>query len=196
LFIGGKSMRPIASHLAAAGEEIAGLVLLGYPLHPPGRPDRLRDAHLAAIRAPVLFLQGSRDSLCDLDLLRSALGRVKAPHRLHVIDDGDHSFKVRKRTGRAEGDVLAEIREAIAGFIQETMQGLNGPESSRRSGTAGSRSHGSRSPAEEPDRGEHGRHHDEERIARSRGKPGAEAPLPRRAGWSPAASSWVASSGA
>jgi predicted alpha/beta-hydrolase family hydrolase len=117
---GGKSMGGrIASHLAAAGEPLAGLVLLGYPLHPPGQPGRRRDAHLPAISCPMLFVQGSRDRLCDLDLLRPVLQTLRAPYRLHVIDEGDHSFKVPKRTGRSEAEVLAEIREEVRRFLEQ-----------------------------------------------------------------------------
>ena len=120
VFAGGKSMGGrIASHLAAAGEPLAGLVFLGYPLHPPGQPERLRDSHLPAITCPMLFVQGSRDRLCDLDLLRPVLQKLKAPHRLHVIDQGDHSFKVPKRTGRSEADIQAEIRDEVRGFMEE-----------------------------------------------------------------------------
>jgi predicted alpha/beta-hydrolase family hydrolase len=116
--IGGKSMGGrIASHLAAGDEAVFGLVLLGYPLHPPGRPDRLRDAHLPAIRVPTLFVQGSRDPLCRLDLLRPVLDRLTAPYSLHVVEDGDHSFKVRKRTGRSETEVLHAIRDQVAAFL-------------------------------------------------------------------------------
>jgi predicted alpha/beta-hydrolase family hydrolase len=125
---GGKSMGGrIASHLAAAGEPLAGLIFLGYPLHPPGQPERRRDSHLPAITCPMLFLQGSRDRLCDLDLLRPVLQKLKAPYRLHVIEEGDHSFKVPKRTGRSEADILAEIRDEIRRFVDEVVdrQGPN-----------------------------------------------------------------------
>jgi predicted alpha/beta-hydrolase family hydrolase len=123
IVIGGKSMGGrIASHLVADGEPVAGLVLLGYPLHPPGQPGRLRDAHLAAIGEPILFLQGSRDSLCRLDLLRPVLKKLKVPHRLHVIEDGDHSFKVLKRTGRTEAEVLGEIGDQVGAFLSEVVK--------------------------------------------------------------------------
>lgn len=121
---GGKSMGGrIASHLAASGEPLAGLVFLGYPLHPPGQPGRRRDAHLPAIACPMLFVQGSRDRLCTLDLLRPVLEKLKAPYRLHVIDEGDHSFKVPKRTGRTEADVFAEIRDEVRRFLDEVVGG-------------------------------------------------------------------------
>jgi predicted alpha/beta-hydrolase family hydrolase len=117
---GGKSMGGrIATHLAAAGEQLGGLVLLGYPLHPAGRPDRLRDAHLPAVRCPLLFIQGSRDRLCDLDLLAPVLRRLEAPYHLHVIEEGDHSFRVPKRTGRGEAEIFAEIRDVVMSWVGE-----------------------------------------------------------------------------
>src|SRR4051812_46183842 len=99
LVIGGKSMGGrMASHLAAAGEEgIAGLVMLGYPLHPPGRPDKLRVAHLEHITVPTLIVQGAKDSFGTPDELRPYLKQLKGPVELYVVDDADHSFKVPKR---------------------------------------------------------------------------------------------------
>jgi uncharacterized protein len=124
LIAGGKSMGGrMGSHLAAAGEPMAGLALLGYPLHPPGRPDRRRDEHLAAIRCPILFIQGSRDSLCDLALLRPVLDRLAAPHRLVVIPEGDHSFKAPKRAGRSPEEIFALIRDELRGFVAAVARG-------------------------------------------------------------------------
>jgi predicted alpha/beta-hydrolase family hydrolase len=118
LFIGGKSMGGrIASQLAAQDLPVAGLVLLGYPLHPAGRPEQLRAAHLGRITCPMLFIQGSRDRLCDLDLLRQTLGTVRAPVTLHVITDGDHSFKVPKRAGRTETAIWDEIAEVLLDWM-------------------------------------------------------------------------------
>jgi predicted alpha/beta-hydrolase family hydrolase len=120
LFLGGKSMGGrMASHLAARGVETAGLVFLGYPLHPPKGFDRLRAEHLARIQCPMLFIQGSRDSLCRLDLLQKVLKPLRAPVTLHVIEDGDHSFKVPKRTGRTEADVWDEIGAVVTGWLRK-----------------------------------------------------------------------------
>jgi len=82
---------------------------LGYPLHPPGKKEKLRDSHLYSIRAPMLFFTGTRDSLCDLDLLRGVLGRLEGPWALEVIDKGDHSFNVLKSTGKSRDEVYADI---------------------------------------------------------------------------------------
>jgi len=120
LFIGGKSLGGrMASHLAAAGEEADGLVFLGYPLHPAGRPEQMRTAHLPRIRTPMLFFAGTRDALCDLERLRATLGDLPAPTTLHVIADGDHSFNVLKRTARSAEAVRAEIISAGARWIRE-----------------------------------------------------------------------------
>jgi predicted alpha/beta-hydrolase family hydrolase len=124
LFAGGKSMGGrMGSHLAAAGESLQGLVLLGYPLHPPGKPEQRRDAHLPAIRCPMLFVQGTRDPLCDLRLLEPVLARLTAPHRLVIIPEGDHSFKAPKRAGRSAEEIFALIRDELRGFIRAVIAG-------------------------------------------------------------------------
>lgn len=125
LFLGGKSMGGrIASMLTAQGEPAAGLVLLGYPLQPAGRPDALRSEHLGRITCPVLFVQGSRDRLCDLGLLRGVLATLSAPTTLHVIEEGDHSFKVPKRTGKTERQVWDDIVAAVGSWLTQTAASL------------------------------------------------------------------------
>jgi predicted alpha/beta-hydrolase family hydrolase len=119
LFIGGKSMGGrIASHLAAQGEDVAGLMLLGYPLHPPKKPDKQRRDHLPQITCPMLFFQGTRDPLCDLTLLEDALRPVQSPTCVHVIEGGDHSFKVPKRSGRTTKEVWQEMAQAMVGWVR------------------------------------------------------------------------------
>ncbi len=88
---------------------IAGLIFLGYPLHPPGKEGQLRVTHLPKIRVPMLFFAGTRDPLCRLELLQQALTQLRAPATLHVIDGGDHSFNVPKRMKRATRDVWDDI---------------------------------------------------------------------------------------
>lgn len=119
LVIGGRSMGGrMATHLAAAGEAVEGLILLGYPLHPAQRPDKLRTAHLPQIQAPMLFFSGTRDELCTLDLLRQAIETMRAPAQLHIIDDGDHSFVVRRsRTGRSAAEVQNEIAAIMIDWL-------------------------------------------------------------------------------
>jgi len=119
LFIGGKSMGGrIASQVAAAGVEgIAGLVYFGYPLHPPGRPEQRRDAHLPSIREPMLFIQGTRDEFGRSEEIRALLPRL-ARAELFEIADGDHSFKTRtKVTGRPPDAALIDVFDAAAAFL-------------------------------------------------------------------------------
>lgn len=119
LVIGGKSMGGrIASLLAARGVRADGLLFLGYPLHPAGKRSPLRDAHLPAIPAPLLFLQGTRDPLCDLTLLRPVLKRLGERASLHVIEGGDHSLDLLKSAGRTRESVLEEIDLAIDGWLK------------------------------------------------------------------------------
>ncbi len=124
LVAGGKSMGGrMASHLAAAGEPMAGLAFLGYPLHPPGRKDQLRVAHLPAIRCPMLFIQGTRDAFCDLALLRPALATLTAPHELVLIPEGDHGFKAPQRAGRSPAEIMALIRDTLRDFVTRIASG-------------------------------------------------------------------------
>src|ERR1700760_2640635 len=107
LAIGGKSMGGrIASQVAADGAGVlAGLVFLGYPLHPPGRPDRLRSAHLQSVKAPMLFVQGSRDAFGTPAELQPIIGRLDPAADLFVVEGGDHSFKIPKSVGVKQQDV-------------------------------------------------------------------------------------------
>jgi uncharacterized protein len=125
LAIGGKSMGGrIASQLAARDVgELIGLVFLGYPLHPPGRPDRLRAAHLSKVKVPMLFIQGSRDPFGTPDELRPIIDRLDPPADLYVIEDGDHSFKVPKKSGMKEEDVYRNIQDHISSWLREKIAG-------------------------------------------------------------------------
>ena len=119
---GGKSLGGrISTLLAADGAELDGLVLLGYPLHPPGKPERQRVEHFPEVTVPTLFLQGTRDALADLDLLRPALERFAGAETLHVVEAGDHSFSVLKRSGRTPEDVLEEIASAVSGWADSAL---------------------------------------------------------------------------
>ncbi len=115
LFLGGRSMGGrIASHLVAAGYPGAGLVFLGSPLHPPGKPERMRDAHLEAIAVPMLFLQGSRDAFARPDLLAQTVARLPRA-TLHIVEGGDHSMTVR---GRPVYDTITELVVATITWIE------------------------------------------------------------------------------
>lgn len=121
LFIGGKSMGGrIATHVCAADPDlaVAGLVLLGYPLHPPGRPAQRRDGHLGDVCRPTLIVQGSRDTFGTPDEFVPVLRSMTPTPTLHVVSGGDHSFKV-ARAGVAEQTVVhEEIQQTIVEWIE------------------------------------------------------------------------------
>jgi predicted alpha/beta-hydrolase family hydrolase len=123
IVIGGKSMGGrIASQVAAQPElaaEIAALVFLGYPLHPPGRPDKLRDAHLPEIKAPMLFIQGERDAFGSADELRATIKQHRLNATLHVIAGGDHSLKVPKSGGVPQAQVYESALDEISLWLRE-----------------------------------------------------------------------------
>lgn len=118
LLIGGRSMGGrAASMLVAKGFACDGLLLLAYPLHPAGRPEQLRDAHLPAIEIPVLCLSGTRDPLCRRDLMENVLERVRTQWEMHWLEGADHSFHVLKSSGRTDADVLEEIAAASESWV-------------------------------------------------------------------------------
>jgi predicted alpha/beta-hydrolase family hydrolase len=118
LFIGGKSMGGrIATQVAAAGGagDVAGLVLLGYPLHPPGKPDKLRAEHLPRVPAPMLFVQGERDAFGTPDELRPILAGLERA-TLFVVEGGDHSLATRRRAGAGGDAIFERVADAIGAF--------------------------------------------------------------------------------
>ncbi len=118
LVVGGRSMGGrVASMLVAEGMACDGLLLLAYPLHPAGKPEQLRDAHLPRIRVPVLCFNGTRDALCRRDLMERALATVQTPWEMHWLDGADHSFHVSKSSGRTDADLLEEISDASGGWV-------------------------------------------------------------------------------
>lgn len=121
LAIGGKSMGGrIGSQVAATAQwadKIAGLVLLGYPLHPPGRPDKLRDAHLGEIQAPLLFVQGARDAFGTPDELRTAIKKHQLRATLYVVEGGDHSLKVPKSLGIPQDEIYKSTQDEVASWL-------------------------------------------------------------------------------
>jgi predicted alpha/beta-hydrolase family hydrolase len=98
--------------------EVAGLVLLGYPLHPPGKPEQLRVKHLPGITAPMLFVQGARDAFGTPEELRPFIKKLKAPAELYVVEGGDHSFKVPKRSGVAQEDIYKAVQDRIDQWLR------------------------------------------------------------------------------
>ncbi len=120
LFAGGKSFGGRMTSQAAAAEPlagIAGIVFLGFPLHPPGKPGDERGDHLAGVTVPMLFLQGSRDEFADPALLKPLITRLGERATLHIVEDGNHSFRVPAKTGRKGADVLAELVRTTVEWI-------------------------------------------------------------------------------
>jgi predicted alpha/beta-hydrolase family hydrolase len=116
LILGGRSMGGrAASTLAAEGFDCDGLLLLAYPLHPAGKPEQLRDAHLPQIRVPVLCFNGTRDALCRRELMEQVLGTLS--WQMHWLEGADHSFHVLKSCGRTDDAVLKELAEVSRGWL-------------------------------------------------------------------------------
>lgn len=125
LFIGGKSYGGRMSSWAVAENTslpIEGLIYWGFPLHAPGRPSSDRAAHLQNIAIPMLFLQGTRDSLANLDFLKPVIKKTKQGE-LFLIDEGDHSFKVPKRSGKTNEEVLVDIADKVRDWTQLIISG-------------------------------------------------------------------------
>src|SRR6266705_618324 len=122
LLAGGKSFGGRMTSSAQAKEPlpgVRGLVFLGFPLHPPGRPGDQRAEHLTQVQIPMLFLQGTRDEFADLKLLRPVVKRLGTRATLHLVDGADHSFHVLKRSGRTDGEVLRELMGAVGDWAQK-----------------------------------------------------------------------------
>lgn len=120
LLAGGKSFGGrMTSQAQAAGvlPGVRGLVFVGFPLHPAGKPGRDRAAHLASVRVPMLFLQGTRDELAELALLRGVVDELGDTATLHVEDDADHAFHVRARSGRNDAQVVQALAGAVARWL-------------------------------------------------------------------------------
>ncbi len=120
LFAGGKSMGGRMTSMAAAAEPlegVRGIIFFGFPLHPAGKPSTDRAAHLAEVTVPMLFLQGTRDTLADLSLLKPVLKPVDDRATLHIVKEADHGFHVRRSTGRSDGDVIDELADAVAAWV-------------------------------------------------------------------------------
>ncbi len=124
LLAGGKSMGGRMTSRAAAAaplEGVAGIVFLGFPLHPADRPGISRAEHLSRVTVPLLFLQGTRDELADLALLRPVLELLGERATLRVIEHADHAFHVLKRSGRTDDQVLDELADATSGWLPERI---------------------------------------------------------------------------
>ena len=126
LFIGGKSMGGrIAATVAEDYPQLTGVIFLGYPLHPPGKPDRLRDAPLYTLNLPMLFVQGTRDNLAKFDLIRQVVDRMGSHASLVVVTEGDHSFKVPRKLGKSYKSVLYWVAEHINFWVKQQLYNGN-----------------------------------------------------------------------
>jgi uncharacterized protein len=124
LILGGRSMGGrVASMLVADSYRCDGLLLLAYPLHPAGQPQKLRSAHLRQIGVPVLCLNGTRDALCQRDLMEQAIAGLRNRWTMHWLEDADHSFHVLKSSGRTDQDVLAEVGAAFDAWVASARRG-------------------------------------------------------------------------
>jgi uncharacterized protein len=124
LLAGGKSFGGRMTSQAQAASPlpgVRGLVFLGFPLHPAGRPSGERAVHLEAVRVPMLFLQGTRDELADLSLLQALAARLAARATLRLFQDADHSFHVPARTGRKDSEIMAEMLDVLAAWIDTLL---------------------------------------------------------------------------
>ena len=122
LLAGGKSMGGrMTSQAAAQGllADVKGLVFVGFPLHPPNRPGTKRAEHLAKVPMPMLFLQGTRDTLADLTLLRPVCEKLGTGATLHIIQEADHSFHVLKKAGKTDAEVLKELAQTTASWADK-----------------------------------------------------------------------------
>jgi hypothetical protein len=123
-FLIGKSMGGRIGCHVSLEEKVSGLVCLGYPLCAMGDRAKLRDEVLRALTTPILFVQGTRDSLCPLDLLERVRAKMKAPNFLHVVDGADHSFRVPKRELKATGETQEQVDQRIFKSIVEFVSNL------------------------------------------------------------------------
>jgi uncharacterized protein len=116
LFVGGKSMGGrVASYIAGDTPGVDGLIFLGYPLHPPGKPDQLRDAHLYALNMPMLFISGTKDTLAGRDLLEKVVGKIGSNATLVWVEGGDHSLK----RGRKDAESLQVAAQTIENWVRK-----------------------------------------------------------------------------
>jgi uncharacterized protein len=126
LFAGGKSFggrMTSGAQASAALEEVKGLIFLGFPLHPAGKPGRERAEHLAQVHIPMLFLQGTRDALAELDQLEPVIKSLGKKATLKLYGQADHSFHVPVKSGRKDAEVLAELLDDFASWVDKVVVG-------------------------------------------------------------------------
>ena len=126
LIIGGRSMGGrTASMMAADGFEADGLLLLAYPLHPPGQQEKLRTAHLPDIRMPVIAFSGTRDPFISRALMDNALSTITAPWEMHWVETADHSFHVLKSSGKTDAQVMDDIGASSAEWASRLIRHID-----------------------------------------------------------------------
>lgn len=126
LLAGGKSMGGRMTSQAEAEQHldgVSGLVFFGFPLHPPGNPSTSRADHLDEISLPMLFLQGTRDKLADLHLLRAVCNRLEKRSMLYVVEEGDHSFHLPKSSQKTDLDVLSDLADVVQRWVAGVVKG-------------------------------------------------------------------------
>jgi len=122
LLIGGRSMGGrVASMMTSEGFACDGLLLLAYPLHPPGQPEKKRVAHLPRIRVPVLCFNGTRDAFCTREWMDRALAPLGSRWTMHWLEGADHSFRVLRSSGREEAEVYREVGEVTGPWLRATL---------------------------------------------------------------------------
>lgn len=126
ILAGGRSMGGRMASMAAADHPdvftVTGLVFFAYPLHPPGRPDRPRTAHLDRIRVPMLFLSGTRDTLAGVELMEAVTGKLGPRATLHKLEGADHGFHVLKRSGRTDEDIVGEAVDTVRSWAEPLLR--------------------------------------------------------------------------
>ena len=130
IFAGGKSFGGRMTSQAQSSQPmpgVRGLIFFGFPLHPPGRPGIDRAKHLTSVDVPMLFLQGTRDEFAQLDLLKQVVNGLGERATVHLIEEGDHSFKVPKRVGKTEADVMNELADTVQRWLERAVTSTAAP---------------------------------------------------------------------
>jgi predicted alpha/beta-hydrolase family hydrolase len=122
LVIGGKSMGGRMASYLGSEQRVAGLFFLGYPLHPPGKQDQLRDQHLYTIQKPMFFASGTKDPFARIELLNATISRIGKPATKYLIEDGGHSFEVSKKSGRSASEILDLVAQELLSFLEKASQ--------------------------------------------------------------------------
>jgi predicted alpha/beta-hydrolase family hydrolase len=123
LFLGGKGLGgQVAAEVAGSRVRVDGIFFLGYPLHAIGKPEAVRAEQLYRLISPMLFMQGTRDRACDIDVLRQTLTRVGAPTTLQICREADQHFKVLKKSDRTEEEVRAEVLDGLDSWITRVLE--------------------------------------------------------------------------